>query len=71
MESCLVYEHDDCYCWYWITKLHNNIYRGNTTTCAYFSSRKQANVVGFTMIDVIPKFNFYPESIDDVWWQLS
>ena len=25
-----------------------------------------ANVVGFTMIAVIPKFNFYPESIIDV-----
>ena len=25
-----------------------------------------ANVVGFTMIAVIPKFSFYPESIDDV-----
>ena len=33
-------EHDDIYSWYWITKLHNNLYRGNNTTCAYFSSRK-------------------------------
>ena len=30
-----------------------------------------ANVFGFTMIAVIPKFNCYPESFDNVWLQLS
>jgi hypothetical protein len=52
-------EHDDFYCWYWITKLHNNLYRGNNTACIFLqkniltASKTEYNHTGIKSIHVV------------------